>query len=185
MARNDHGYPWWQRNAWGLVALAPALVIAVLASSFRLVSLYLPWEPRFEQTTISQDLTQDGVRRHREVRAESVSISEASQDPTRQSAAYRLWVVKLTLAAPPDADLSSCRAHLIDSAGREYQVAEAAADDRDEWNPTGWSLCDAKAPGGERPSSWTLHWRFVLPPGAQPDWLRVAWPPDYLKIPLR
>ena len=35
---------WWRRNRFWLALLVPLLFLAVVASSFRLVNIYLPWD---------------------------------------------------------------------------------------------------------------------------------------------
>lgn len=38
---------WLQKNKWGLILVVPALVLALGASSFRLVIIYLPWSAEY------------------------------------------------------------------------------------------------------------------------------------------
>lgn len=121
---------WWRRNRLWLALLLPALALALAASAFRLVTLYLPWEwsratwAHNTTGTLRQDyLGTDDVRRTRVVTVTVDSLRQASTYAGSQAApGGTLWVLDLSFEADPDQILDLCRVVLVDSDGVRYSA---------------------------------------------------------------
>lgn len=201
---------WWRRNAGWLLALIPALLLALAASSFRLTQLYLPWE--WSQPivaggpvgTLEQNyLGTDDERYHREVTVEVLGATSVREFEGHAAiVGATLWRVDLKLSAAPDQMLSECTIELVDAEGTRYGFdgGRRAADPDDTFYSSTVvrpSCVPRDAPGPRlhpitggpidspepRPDSWELSTSVVIPEGYEPQQVRIAWNhPVYLVL---
>lgn len=199
---------WWHRNRLWLALLLPLLVLALAASSFRLVTLYLPWQ--WSRPVIAGDvvgvlhqnyLELDGQRRDREVQVEVRSVERhESFDETKAVDGAALWVVSLELRADPDQFLYGCEVELTDAAGDRYDFRsslEHVDEDGFYLSPALVPCVPEEAPGPtvepftgkvvpspvERPAAWREEVLIAMPEGKEPDAVRIGWSrPDYLVL---
>lgn len=199
---------WWRRNRLWLVLLLPLLAFAIAVSSFRLVTLYLPWEwshPIHAGDTVGtlhqNYLELDGEHRDREVRVEVLSVeSSDSSDGTKAVAGATLWTVSLELSAAPEQFLYGCEVELSDADGNRYDFRsslEPVVESDLHLPPTLIDCVPEEAPGptigpftgeivpspAERPSSWRQEVLIAMPDGVEPDAVRIGWSrPVYLVL---
>ena len=186
------------------------LFLAILASSFRMVTLYLPWEwsrpivAHGPSATLRQSfLGSDDQQYTREVTV--TVISTASADRFGDAAAApgaTLWRVQLQFEAAPDQMMELCTVQLVDATGTRYgHDAGQVAADGSQNNPTRMHLScvPQDAPGPrlepftgdpvpspvERPRSWRLDYVFATPLNVTPHEVRVGFDkPEYLVLQL-
>lgn len=199
---------WWRRNRLWLALLVPLLLLAIAASSFRMVRIYLPWEwslpivAHGPSGTLRQEfLGFDNVRYTRTVDVQLVSVRSARQvGDVRAAPGALLWRTTLGFSAAPDQMVDACRVELVDAAGRTYDVRGAQEDTRtgDPVSTLGGLKCVPEdAPGPtiepftgvhvpspvERPGSWELEFVIALPEGTPPEQVLVKWhEPEYLVL---
>lgn len=199
---------WWQRNRLWLALLLPMLLLALAASSFRLVTLYLPWQwsrplvAHGPSGTLGQRFSAtDGSALERTV---TVTLDELAVVPTHGEDAAApgavLWQADLTLSAAPDQVLDACAVEVIGPDGTRYATTSAGkvparADDR-FWMGTDRLVCVPEdAPGPrmgfagvepatvERPGRWRLTAAAAVPAGVRPVGVRIMWDrPVYLEL---
>lgn len=201
---------WLRRNRWWLVALIPALLLAMLASSFRLTAVYLPWEwsrpieaggpvGTLQQTYAGHD----AARHQRTVTVEVLGVTAVpSFDGHAAIDGATLWQIDLRLSAAPDQHLTHCEIELVDGEGTRYgfQGGRRAADPDDTFYSAlvvAPQCVPEDAPGpslnpitGEpvespqvRPDSWEVTTALVMPEGYEPEQVRIAWDtPTYLVL---
>ncbi|MFC5338392.1 hypothetical protein [Leucobacter denitrificans] len=199
---------WWRRNRLWLALLLPLLALALIASSFRLFTLYLPWQwsapivaGASEGTLTQRYLELDGVKWDREVTVRLISLEprETTDDFVAVKGAM-LWAVNLEFEASPDQFLDACEVGLGDAEGNRYDfrsgIESANADDlylapvvlrcvpEDAPGPTVAPFSDEVIESPiERPRTWTREFLFALPTGVTPTEVRVAWhEPVYLVL---
>lgn len=199
---------WWQRNRLWLALGIPLLALAVLASSFRLLTLYLPWQwsapthaHSAEGTLRQKYLELDGVTRDREVTVRVVSLEpQESADGLVAVDGATLWRVDLELTAEPDQFLELCHVELADVDGNRYDFASglipATSGDYIP-APVAITCVPEDAPGPTvslftdeivespipRPDSWNIHVLFAVPTGVTPTEVRVGWQqPEHLVL---
>lgn len=129
---------WVRRNRLGLILLPVALVLAVLASSSRLVHFWLPYVGSdVTKGTVGQgvhleqawlDRAGDHVRRvdvtvHGVARTEVIRNWNGEDIPGEGPKGTQLWRVSLTLAAEPDQVVRGCQLEIEDTRGRRYRYA--------------------------------------------------------------
>lgn len=201
---------WWKRNRLWLALAVPLVVLALAASSFRLFTLYLPWEwsapttPNASQGTLTQSyLELDGVQRDREVDVRVVSFeAHESYDGLIAVAGATLWRVELELTAAPDQFLEYCEIELADAAGNRYDFRSSIIpEDEQGFNsppfilrcvpedtpgPTLEPISDEVVePAVERPSSWAIDALIAVPDGVTPTSLHIGWQqPQFLVLQL-
>ncbi|MDO5677168.1 MAG: hypothetical protein Q4G35_06630 [Propionibacteriaceae bacterium] len=201
---------WWRRNFWWMVALVPALVLALATSSFRLVNLYLPWEwsrPTVAGASVGtleqRYNAHDGKEHDRKVTVEVLSVKSVPRFEDHAAiVGATLWEVQLRLSASPDQDLKHCTIELVDAEGTRYgfEGGRRAADPDDRFYSSTVSApycVPEDTPGptvdgftGEwsepevpRPESWELRTAMVLPDGYEPVQVRIGWKmPEYLVL---
>lgn len=201
---------WWRRNRLWLALLVPLTLLALAASSFRLVSLHLPWEysrptvARGPQGTLTQEfLGFDDARHTRTVTVKVLDVATVPQfGGFRSIPGSDLWRVRLEFAAAPDQLLAGpCDIELVDAEGVRYgfQGGQVKAD------PKAWDVVPALSqhcvpedtPGPDlepvtgkfvpaevkRPASWVIETAMAVPHGRTPEAVRVSWTqPDYLVL---
>jgi hypothetical protein len=175
---------WWRRNRRWLALIVPLLLLALAASSFRLVTLYLPWEwsrPTVADATagtLRQHFTGfDGERRLREVRVEVVDVETHEY-------------------------LDGCEVELTDADGTRYDFrsGQVPAEEGAYFVPPILVPCvpeDAPGPTlnpltGEpspspvtRPRAWREQVLIAMPRDVTPTALRIGWSrPEYLVLRL-
>ncbi|MFT3888445.1 MAG: hypothetical protein QM713_09835 [Arachnia sp.] len=199
---------WWRRNRLWLALLVPLALLAVAASSFRLVTLYLPWEwsrpvvahgPAGTLRQSFDDLA--GTRTTREVRVEVISI-EAHETYAKTKAAVggTLWRAVLEFEAAPDQQLYGCEVELTDAAGTRYDfrsgLEPATEGDyfqapillpcvpEDAPGPTVEPLTGTSVPSPvQRPRTWREQVLIAMPEGVTPTGVRIGWSrPEYLVL---
>lgn len=201
---------WWKRNRLWLALAVPLLALALAASSFRLFTLYLPWEwsapvtPNASQGTLTQRYVElDGVRRDRKVDVRVVSLETHERyDGLIAVEGARLWRVALELTATPDQFLEFCDIELTDAAGNRYDFRSSIVpEDTQSFNPRPFTLrcVPEDAPGPtlspfsdevieptvERPGSWTIDALIAVPDGVTPTAVRIGWQqPKFLELQL-
>lgn len=201
---------WWRRNARWLALMIPLLALALAASSFRLVTLYLPWEwsrptvANATSGTLRQDFTGfDGERWRREVRVEVLGLEQAALfGDTKAAAGGVLWRVLLAFEADPEQHLDGCEVELLDADGTRYDFrsGQEPAEKGGYFVPPVLVPCvPEEAPGptldplsGEltpspvtRPRTWHERVLIAMPEEVAPAALRIGWRrPEYLVLQL-
>lgn len=199
---------WWRRNRFWLALLLPLLLLALGASSFRLVTLYRPWQwtdaivAAGPTGTLHQEfLGTDDVRHTRTV---TVAVDGLRTVPALGADAAApgatLWQVDLTLSAAPDQALQGCEIELVGPDGTRYATNAAGkvpADPDDSfWLPALVLPCVPEdAPGPvmglaglepatvERPDAWPVVAAAAIPDGVEPTAVRIMWQrPTYLEL---
>ena len=203
--------PWWSRNKGWLAALLPLIVLAIAASSHRLLTLYVPNESVLR--TEGQD-RQGILRTHYRnfdssyettvaVRVKDVQPVEEYRQPngTQVTAATdtQLWQVDLNFSAKPDQVLAYCSAELEANGVRyDNKTAKENGDSKNYSSPredcvpedTPGPRFKAFEPKIEettppRPEYWSATLTFAIPTGINPQGLRLYWTtPEYLYIPF-
>lgn len=199
---------WWRRNRLWLALLVPLLVVALGASSFRLATLYLPWE--WSRPTVAEGssgvlrqtyVELDGETRDREVRVSVVAVTpHTTLGDARAVDGAVLWNVELELSAAPDQFLSGCEVEVQDADGDRYDFRSGLgpAEEGGMFLPPVLVLCVPEdAPGPtvepltgelipspvERPGSWRQEVLIAIPEGVEPDAVRIGWhQPEYLVL---
>ncbi|MDN5558305.1 MAG: hypothetical protein L0G23_02565 [Ruaniaceae bacterium] len=199
---------WWRRNRIWLWALVPLLALAIVASSFRLFTLYLAWE--WSRPTVAEGpigmfhqtfQAFDGVERDREVQVEVLSVlSYPRLDGVRAVDGGVLWRVWLEFEAEPDQILDGCYVELTDEDGNRYdtQGGLEAADENGYFVTSVLQRCvPEEAPGPvvealsgefvespiERPRTWRSDALIAMPEGVEPVGVRIGWrEPEYLVL---
>lgn len=207
-AASDVKSSWWRRNRIWLCALVPVLALAVAASSFRMVTLYLPWQwsrpivAEGSSGTLTQSFQDlDDVRREREVTAEVLSVLDyPTLDGVRPVPGGTMWRVWLELSAEPDQHLDGCYIELTDAEGNRYDFSsglESAEEDGFYLAPWILRCVPEDAPGPsvelfsnevveseiERPRTWRYEALIAMPDGVEPETVRIGWnQPVYLEL---
>ena len=196
---------WWQRNRWALVALLPALALALVASSDRVSTYY--W---------SADLhdARPGARgawlEHRDrvnevsgeraitlgVRLDGVHRTDAGWEsivPLSLPPGTRAVRVDLTLRADPDEPMRTCQLAVRDADGTRYDYDWAAAGGSQPVSP----CVPPEAPGPfpemqgiapdpeelERPPEWRVAPVLIVPQDVEITEVLLWWaPPTYLEL---
>jgi hypothetical protein len=197
---------WFQRNRWALLSLVGLIPLAILASSFRMLVIYLPWQYNVahRSTTGSVHLLQTYVGNERDIHIDVTATlvgAEHSGQYGKISAVPGATVWKLTfdMAADPDVVLNACQVWLVDAQGREYSTTGGKAAeyyfDMETQPPCVPS--NAKGPSysyfsneitpseNPRPPSWRFDAYLGLPADVKPTQVRIAWSaPDYIEFDL-
>lgn len=195
---------WWRRNRWALIALLPALALALLASSDRVSAYY--WTADLHD---ARHGAQGEWLEHRDgvpvpagerpislaVRLDGVSGTDAgwesSSDLTLPPGAHAVRV-DLTLRADPDEPVRTCQLAVRDAEGTRYDYTWDAAGGTQPSSP-----CvppDAPGPWPERtgatdteeaarPGEWSVAPVVVVPDGVEITEVLLWWaPPTYLEL---
>lgn len=132
---------WWRRNRWALLVLPLALVLAAASTSYRVVTLWNPWQLTDEVSgtpgspvrlvdeledvdgTYVVDLTVSAGS------ARTVtSLTDEELDtvffPARTGTV--VWQIDLTVTADPASVVSGCQLRLVDREGRETAYSTVA-----------------------------------------------------------
>lgn len=202
---------WWQRNRLWLVLLLPLVALALLASSWRLVTIYRPTEqlqphrPDDGVVHLSQDVMVKGEKQpfSIEVSASAPVVVSAVQG-NRAPEGMRLHQVAVTFRAPTDAPLFPvCDVTLHDTRGGIYRAGQGTEPVPGEMPGMLERQCvpaEHEGPvydlllggveqpdeGEERPAVWVVQYQFVLPADRTPEQLRVVYEtPHYAVFELR
>lgn len=200
---------WWQRNRWWLLAMPFLVVLALAASSQRMVGLYLPWETskalRAEDGVVhyAQDFRVMDMTAHREVTVRLRDVEAIDGTSTTLAAdGGQLWRVTVAFDADPSQVLDGCSAALVADGERYGQSGGKVSVDPDDpfspglqllrctpddapgpvYEPYGTELVEPELP---RPRQWTREITFVLPEHVQPDEFQLWWAtPEYASFPI-
>lgn len=200
---------WWRRNRLWLALLLPLLALAISASSFRMLRLYLPWE--WSRPVVAHATTgtlrqgfrgADNAERTREVTVSVLSATPQQQvDRAGAVPGGTLWRVELELSAAPDQILDGCTVELTDADGTRYghSAGQQQADDRFFLPPVLIDCVPPDAPGPrlapftgvlepsptERPPTWRQTVAIAMPAGVEPTSVRIMWSlPEFLVLEL-
>jgi hypothetical protein len=197
---------WLRRNRWALISLVLLIPLAVLASSFRMINVYLPWtyHARHASSDGRVHLQQTYNGNERDITIDvTASLFAVDHGTTfgKISAVpgSTLWKVSVSLYAEPDVILNGCSVWLVDGQEREYgteggKTAEYSSDLQDR------AACVPKnAPGPKydyfsnaitpsevtRPPSWCFDVYIAVPSDVKPTKVRLGWhEPDYVELEL-
>ena len=196
---------WWRRNRWPLIALLPALALALLASSDRVSAYYWSADLRDARPGAQGEWVE-----HRDrvvdisgerpielaVRLDGVATTdtawESSSDLVLPPGA-RAVRVDLTLRADPDEPLLVCSLAVRDAEGTRYDYDAFAAGGTQPvspcvppeapgpWPETDYTENDPLAP--RRPAEWTVAPVVVVPADVEITEVLLWWgPPTYLEL---
>lgn len=199
---------WGSRNRVALLALAPLLLLAAGAASFRYFTLYQPNEYSRVQRATGQTVTfrerfrsvgfgaQGTYERQVTITLESLRTVPAFEGQEAASGA-KLWLAELTFQAAPDVPLEGCQIFLVDTGGTVYDDRAGKLGMPPTFRLLPCVPPDAPGPtidftgelraaeGPPRPARWTVRRAVALPDGRAPAQLRVAWvTPNYAQIPV-
>ena len=195
---------WWRRNRWALLALLPALALALVASSDRVSASY--WTADLHD---ARPGTQGEWVEHRDavpvpggeqsitmaVRLDGVSDTDQgweSSSPLSLPPGAHGVRVDLSLRAAPDEPLVTCQLAVRDADGTRYDYDSFAAggtqpsspcvppDASGPW-PERTGSTDAARPA--RPQEWSVAPVVVVPGGVEITEVLLWWaPPTYLEL---
>ena len=195
---------WWRRNRWALLALLPALALALLASSDRVSALY--WSADLHDARAG---TQGAWLEHRDrvaelsgerpislaVRLDGVSEADAGWEsslPLVLPPGARAVRVDLTLRAAPDEPLRGCQLAVRDADGTRYDFAWDAAGALQPSSPCvppdapgPWPEREGDVDTGEppRPQEWSVAPVVVVPEDVEITEVLLWWaPPTYVEL---
>lgn len=136
---------WLQKNKWGLILVVPALVLALGASSFRLVTIYLPWSAEYGthvegEVVIPSERVGVELPGNQKFEAHLTMLSltpvTSVADPNSYSDAEltaapgaRLWRLNTVVRADPQMVLVDCKLSLEDEAGNHYTATPGKLSD--------------------------------------------------------
>lgn len=196
---------WWQRNRWALVALLPALALALVASSDRVSTYY--WSADLHD---ARQGAQGAWLEHRDrvndvsgerpitlgVRLDGVHGTDTGWEsiaPLTLPPGTRAVRVDLTLRADPDEPLRTCLLAVRDAAGTRYDYDGAAAGGTQPASP----CVPPEAPGpfpemlwlatdpdeAPRPREWRVAPVLIVPDDVEVTEVLLWWaPPTYLEL---
>ena len=196
---------WWRRNRWALLALLPALALALLASSDRVSAYYWSADlhdprPGAQGTWVEhRDRVQD-VSGERPidiaVRLDGVATTDAAWESSSDLVlppGTRAVRVDLTLRAAPDDPVRVCTLAVRDAAGTRYDYDWSAAggtqpsspcvppDTPGPWPETAGLDADSGEPA--RPGEWSVAPVVVVPADVEITEVLLWWaPPTYLAL---
>ena len=126
---------WWRRNRWALLALPFLLVLAVAASSYRVITTWQPWQltdpveagPGQPARLVDEGIDLDGSTYPIDVLLSSGTLRQATRATDSYGDVQELpeipgtvvWRVELAVSADPETKLTGCRLRLVDEKGRE------------------------------------------------------------------
>lgn len=192
---------WVRRNRWGLVLLPVAVLLAVVASSSRMVHFWYPYGPHDVQSGalgepvhLSQEW-QDRSGTH----VRDVDVTVTAVEPTTVVRDYNnedipgsgpsgttLWRVSLDLTAPTDDVILGCQLEIIDTEGREFVYASTGLEqgslksspclNSDAIGPQA-ALIEGRGQESDtpRPGSWSTVADVIVAEGAVPERVRIWW----------
>jgi len=203
---HDGAPRWLRRNRWALISLVFLIPLALLASSFRMFNVYLPWTYHVRHAAsdgrVHLQQTYNGNERDISIDVDAALFAvDHGPSFTEVSAApgSTLWKVTVSLYAEPDVILSGCTVWLVDDQGREYGTSggKTAESSSDLGDPA--PCVPAQAPGPRydyftntitpsevtRPRSWCFDAYIAVPSDVKPTTVRLGWhEPDYIELEL-
>jgi hypothetical protein len=170
---------WWRRNRWGLVALVPALVLALgpdLKDGYELVNRL---EPRQAVTAGADGWAGLPGTRIRLVELATVTVTGYGSRPFPLPDGVRAWRARLDFETTDPERVKGCQLSLEDRSGRLY----GADPDELDGSRVRPGFCtpedDGTGPAYER------EVYFVMPESADPAAVRIVWAtqlPRYLRL---
>lgn len=194
---------WWRTNRVWLATLLPLVILALLATSFRLQRIYLPWHWTRPQVATGtslrfvQDWSSEGNTFHREVELKVNTMTVVPRlDGQVAVPGGVLYRIELSASAAPAVMLDGCEVWAEGPDGTLYASGGAGKSSDGSSGYVPWSVAcvPADAPGpmldldgktvrpskAERPATWTIVAGVVLPEGVRPTAIRIGWrTPDY------
>ena len=166
---------WWRRNRWGLLALLPALVLALWSSVADGYPLYWNAKPREPVTSPAGGwLAFAGARMRLVELAPATGLADFGGHPVALPAGARAWRARIAFdTAAPDA-IAGCRLTLEDAAARTFEAGPAEL----QGARIPFASCrpdraaDAPPVSGRQAFETVAH--FVLPTSALPAAVRVT-----------
>lgn len=132
---------WWRRNRLALLVLPVVLLMAWGATSYRILTLWNPWQLT-DEVAAGPGEQAHLVQRSQDAQGEYVIDLPVSAGPAHQVTALAdargsavffpgrpgtvLWRVDLTVSADPDTILSGCQLRLVDTRGRQTAYSATA-----------------------------------------------------------
>ena len=193
---------WWRSNRLWLLAMPVLLALALLASTQRLVSVYLPWDQTRPLSATDnmvhyrQRYKQIDEWFERDVRVRLVAMTAVDEfGSVRAADGAQLWRVDLELRADPDQVLDLCTVELVADGTHYGNMAGQVAINEQELPAVPNASCDPPdAPGphfepysttiippeSPRPDKWQRAFAFAVPKGVTPTEFRLWWnTPEY------
>lgn len=185
---------WLRKNRWGLWLFLPALTLVIATASMRFYTFYWIYRPHIDRgLSLSVTREAEGIPYPIVATVSLENIQQVTSHPDFDVPyGANLWLVDVHFAAPPESVVDICDVLAFDTTGRRF--APVARKSTWFYTPvcTPENSPGALAPGSlphsstdtPRPAEWTIRFAFVAPPDAVPDWLRISFDADYLRIPL-
>lgn len=135
---------WLRRNRWGLILVIPAFALAMLASSFRFFSIYLPWQADYgrEVAEVVISSEESGIEHPSgavyEATLQMISLTKINSvaDPESWNDAMltaapggQLWRLNMVVRADPAMVLVDCTVSLMDTQGRHFTTGPGKLSD--------------------------------------------------------
>jgi hypothetical protein len=159
---------WWRRNRWGLVALLPALLVALALQLDDVYDIYWKRQPRQPVSAGA-----DGWVTYGEARLKLVALEPADDlrtfggEPFPLPAGVAAWKATIAFEATKEA-IGGCKLSLEDDAGRTY--APSPDELSDARTPFASCLPDYDPP----PKSYQNEIYFATPESARPVAVRIS-----------
>jgi hypothetical protein len=161
---------WLRRNRWGLLALVPALVLALWPSGCDGYARYRASRPR-EPVTASRGgwVTFAGARMRLVELVPAGDLADFGGRPVPLPEGTRAWRARIAFEAPRTAPVAGCRLTLEDTAGRTFEAGPAEL----QGARIPFAGCAPEPADGASPAFETVA-HFLLPTAARPAAVRVT-----------
>jgi hypothetical protein len=161
---------WWRRNWWGLLALLPALALAIVRQLPDAYDEYWKSQPRKPiGAAAGQWVSFAGARMRLTELAEAKDVVDYDRHPFTVGHGVRIWRARLAFDTPDPDAIGGCRIQAEDGTGRTFDTNPSELSGA-HIPYAGCSPDTDKSPG---PAFETVAY-FVLPAGASPVAVRVT-----------
>ncbi len=209
-APRDRG--WWERNKWGLILLPVAIIVAVAASSWAMVTFWYgdgPHDVTAAKVGESVDFRQDwqdfNGKHTREVTVTVTGIApttvvenyDGEDEEAVTPGGTTLWRVSMDLSADPEQILVGCHVDVIDTEGREFSfesihikkplVAKVSPCLNAGERGPDWKLTEGQKPSEPepRPEKWSTVADVLMAEDSVPARVRIWWEtPKAIEVPI-
>lgn len=203
---------WWHRNRWALLALPLVLALAWAATSYRILTLWHPFQLT-EEVTAPPGEPAHFVHELSDAKGPYVIDLDLTASPARQVTSLThpdhstsffpaqggtvVWQIDLTVTADPDTVVNGCRVRLVDTLGRETTYSSVAPGADVPFapcvpleTPGPWpALTEDEEPAPDeppRPGTYTVPIIFRTADDFVPDRLDLWYePPRYASLPVQ
>ncbi|MEV4753573.1 hypothetical protein AB0J86_00420 [Micromonospora sp. NPDC049559] len=160
---------WWRRNRWGLVALLPALALALGPPAKDAYDQITGLEPSRPVTAGADGWTEYAGARMRLVElTDATTEVTAARRPVRLPPGVRVWRARLGFESAETERIGGCKLLLESLDGRTFGADPDELDEASLYS----NFC---TPGLEKPGpAYETQSYFVLPTSAQPTAVRVV-----------